>query len=117
MTKPSRSRGTFERSLPVMATAVVGLAGILAAFLAPTWSTKEIERREERREFRAAQRLVVDELAAVALSLKSATGADREVTLAILVRDPFPPPQSQLATPEWTTHKTTLAESLPPQMW
>jgi hypothetical protein len=41
---------------------MVGLAGIVGTFFAPTWAQRSIAQRSEKREFRRAQRLVAEEL-------------------------------------------------------
>jgi hypothetical protein len=46
----------------IIATAALGVAGVLGTFFAPTWSQQTMERRRERRAFRRAQRLVAEEL-------------------------------------------------------
>jgi hypothetical protein len=46
----------------VLATAVVGIAGIIATFFAPARAQKQVERRREARDFRRATRLVAQEL-------------------------------------------------------
>jgi hypothetical protein len=48
--------------LAVFWTAIVGLAGIVAAFFAPPWAQRRIQRRKEERQFRVARRLVSEEL-------------------------------------------------------
>jgi hypothetical protein len=45
--------------------AVVGLAGIVVTFFAPTWTTTKLERRREKREYRRASRLIARELTAI----------------------------------------------------
>jgi hypothetical protein len=45
----------------VLATTILGLAGIAAAFFAPSWVQTRLERRREKRDFRRATRLVAHE--------------------------------------------------------
>jgi len=52
-------------------TAVVGLAGIAAAFFAPTYSQRRLEQRREKREYRRAKALVLAELAEVVETLET----------------------------------------------
>lgn len=46
----------------VITTGIVGVAGIVATFFAPTWTQTKLEQRRERRSFRRATRLVAHEL-------------------------------------------------------
>jgi hypothetical protein len=48
--------------LAVFWTALVGLAGIVAAFFAPPFAQRKIQRRKEEQEFRVARRIVSEEL-------------------------------------------------------
>lgn len=87
----------------VFSTGVVGVAGIVATFLAPDWAQRRIERRRLRGDFRAAQRLVSEELHIAGIHAKAI--ADHNYT--------FPPDWVNfLLTAEWDAHKNTLARTL-----
>jgi len=91
----------------VLATAAVGIVGIAAAFFAPTWSERAIGRRQRERDFRVAKRLVAHELARL------------EAHLHVLSQSGVIEPEivGLLESPEWDAHKTTLALSLPGEVW
>ena len=95
----------------VLTTGVLGLAGIVGTFLAPTWSQRRLEQRRETRELRTAQRLVASDLEVIASSLESTVrvadvaGLSKNLVLADLRFD------------AWTDHRRTLASSLHPDDW
>jgi hypothetical protein len=91
--------------------ALVGLAGIVATFFAPTWTTTKLERRREKREFRRASRLVASELMAIALNsgflVESGIAPDFE-------------PEAQagfLPMRDWIEHRAVLASALDDNTW
>ncbi len=94
--------------MEVAITAALGLAGILAAFFAPTWADRKIARRREEKELQQARRLVAQELQQVAIELltmaKQGVGATRD-------GGPF------LVSDEWEAHKATLARDLDQYEW
>ena len=87
---------------------MVGVAGIAAAFFAPPWTQRRIERRREERRFRQARRLVGQELHRLSIELRATAGQNLG----------FPPELAGfLATPEWDEHRGVLAESLEEDVW
>jgi hypothetical protein len=96
-------------------TAVVGLAGIAAAFFAPTYSQRRLEQRREKREYRRAKALVLAELAEVVETLETlseeipSTDPKSGLFAAVSVRE-----HGFFETPEWSANKNTLADSLDP---
>src|SRR5437764_8519104 len=86
----------------VIATGVVGLAGIAAAFFAPAWSQERLERRRELRDFRSARRLVAQELY---LAHVDTIVHDKPGALPPDALDFF-------QTSEWDAHKATLSREL-----
>jgi hypothetical protein len=90
-------------------TGLIGLAGIIATFFAPTWSQKRLAERQEAREFRRARRLVHFELvhnASVLNVVKSAVEED--------------PPRfidAKVLTVDWEANKATLAAGLDDGIW
>jgi hypothetical protein len=88
-------------------TALVGIAGIIAAFFAPPWTQRKIERRKETREFRAARGLVTHELDLIS----------REVAAVLQrgVRGKFHEPMAArfLSDDRWRANERILAQALP----
>jgi hypothetical protein len=97
--------------MDVFWTAVVGVAGIAAAFFAPTYAERVIEGRRQAREFRRAKRLVSHELGVLAQSLKTIAKADPEYATRLVKMANF------FAAPEWEEHKPILAACLPEEAW
>lgn len=94
-------------SEPVFWTAVLGLAGIAAAFFAPAWSQRAIGRRLERRRFRGASRLVADELNLLEVGLRAVGDAGR-----------WPDdPEALLPVATWERLSDVLAPSLTLEDW
>jgi hypothetical protein len=92
----------------VIATGVVGLAGIVATFFAPDRAQARIERRRVTGDFRAAQRLVSEELHVAGIDAKAI--ADHNYA--------FPPEWTNfLLTVEWQAHKGTLSRTLRQDVW
>jgi hypothetical protein len=98
----------------VLTTGAIGLAGIVATFFAPTWSQRKLEQRRERRVFRTAQRLVLDEMAilegqaetyVVGLESGSRHGAKWTANTGVFVAR------------EWPAHREVLSASLPDDVW
>jgi hypothetical protein len=84
------------------------VATLIAAFYAPAFAERAVQRRRERRDFRQAQRLVADELHRL--------GGDLRFTSRQPVA--FPPEAiGFLLTDEWSAHKTTLARLVDPGTW
>jgi hypothetical protein len=84
--------------------AVVGLAGIIGTFLAPTWTQRRTEDRQSERDFRTAQRLVTHELESIGWKFEH------------VAEDGAVPPleafEYQLATPLWPRENAALARLL-----
>ena len=84
------------------------VATLAAAFYAPAYAERAVQRRREERDFRQAQRLVAEELGRVSGDLRFTS--ERSVS--------FPPEAvGFLSTHEWEAHKAALARLLPGQMW
>lgn len=95
------------------AVAVVGIAGIIGAFIGPWFVQRNLERRREKRAFRRAARLVAHE------SGKNTVAAD---TLAGMIEEAKdnPPPLDReefLWTEHWESEGGVLAASLPDADW
>lgn len=94
--------------MDVFITALLGLAGILAAFFAPTWTERKIAQRREDKELRQARRLVAQELQQLASDLltiaRQRVGMTHE-------SGPF------LTSAEWPAHKGTLSRDLGQDDW
>jgi hypothetical protein len=91
--------------------AVLGLAGIVATFFAPTWTTTKLERRREKREFRRASRLIASELMAIGVY----SGFLAESGIA-----PDLEPEAQaraLPMRDWLEHRAVLATALDDNAW
>jgi len=88
---------------------LVGVAGILGTFFAPAWATRKAARRRERRDFRTASRLVLDELETI------------EIHFRLLVEDGRVPTRDLadgfLPTAAWNEYKAVLAEMLDDNDW
>jgi hypothetical protein len=95
-------------SIGIASTTVVGLAGIGAAFFAPTWTNQKAEQRRKRSEFRTARRLVSDELARILAELRAIA------QVAQLVEGE---PEALLQFSEWVEHKQALSGTLPNDAW
>src|SRR5512132_2846545 len=92
--------------MEVFWTAAVGIAGIAAAFFAPNWTSRRIEQRRERRDFRRARRLVANELALAAEGLSFVLEVAR-IPLTDQLSDPI-----FLPTAAWRSEGTVLATLL-----
>jgi hypothetical protein len=94
----------------VIATAAVGIAGIAAAFFAPTWTQTKAAERSEARELRRAKRLVSNEL-------DHASGLLKIVQAGL--DDPDDPRKIKLeaTTIEWDSYRAVLAAGLPESEW
>ena len=90
----------------VISTGVLGLAGIVATFFAPTWTERTLDRRREARAFRRAQRLVANELSSLHASFSAA-----------IKHDAPPTALPTLTTGAWEAERSVLAESLPDDLW
>jgi hypothetical protein len=92
---------------------IVGLAGIVATFFAPTWTATKLERRRETREFRRASRLVASELNAIAtysgILAESGIAPDFEAEEAEA--------RTLLPTHDWLEHRAVLATALDDNLW
>jgi hypothetical protein len=88
----------------------VGIAGIAAAFFAPPWTQRKIERRHEDREFRGAKRLVLHELEVLTLVLPPL------VTLGIGSREIVEVTET-FRTDAWDENDRVLANALPDVVW
>lgn len=97
-----------DTPVDVLLTALVGLAGILAAFFAPTWTDRRIARRREAQDLLQARRLVAQELETLAIQLR---------TVARQGRAFLPELADFFETDEWEAHKATLARSLDGTQW
>lgn len=93
--------------VPVTVTGVLGLAGIAAAFFAPTWTQRQLEQRRERREFRQAKRLVSQELRRLAAELQTVQRSDPSVLDG----------GDMLRVDAWESHKATLASAVTDDAW
>jgi hypothetical protein len=97
--------------MEVFWTAAVGIAGITAAFFAPTWSSRRIEQRREQRDFRRARRLVANELALAVEGLSFVLEGAR-IPLTDHLSDPI-----FLPTAAWKSERTVLATLLDEFDW
>jgi hypothetical protein len=97
----------------VITTGAVGIAGIGAAFLAPTWSERRREWRQQRRSLRTSRRLVVEEMGALVVALE-ATAEAGIAPPGEAVADGLP---GLLGAPQWAAHHGVLAENLPDSVW
>jgi Trk K+ transport system NAD-binding subunit len=88
----------------IMATAAVGLAGILATFFAPTRTQRAIEQREAR-EFRQAKRLISNELLL-------AEGLLNLIVQGYAKDAEDLPPAGRIEITEWELHRSDLATAL-----
>lgn len=93
----------------VVATAVLGLAGIITTFLAPAWSQRKIEQRREARAFRRAQRRVAHELDYGADMLEIAEAAGVVPPLTALDRD--------FKTDAWIEEQGELGQAIDDDVW
>ena len=87
-----------------VATAALGALGILAAFFGPTWRERSLERRRDRRDFRASRRLVAHELWIFSEELKLILDLGMELET--------PPEVEILVDRAWKEHQVTLAALL-----
>jgi hypothetical protein len=84
-------------------TALLGLAGIAAAFFAPPWTERRIARRRDAADFRQARRLVAQELYNLMIELRSLAE----------VKYQWPPENvGFLRTPAWDAYGPVLARAL-----
>lgn len=90
-------------------TAVVGLAGITAAFFAPAWSQRHLSRRGEARAFRQMKRLVVYELT------RNREDLDRAAPDPRFRESPEELPGYNSAA--WDEYRASLAEALEDDDW
>jgi hypothetical protein len=96
----------------VIATALVGLAGIAATFFAPSWAQTKLDRRRENREFRRASRLVWHEVR------KNRTTAGVFKEAVERASDVVPSNIRDLIwTGHWQTQSAVLATSLSDEDW
>jgi hypothetical protein len=97
----------------VVSTLVVGAVGALgigATFLAPSWSQKKIEERQNLRAFRTAKRLIEFELGKIALGCE-----DMLENPTLFAGDPFMVDRLPMA--DWTAQRDTLARLAPGYVW
>ena len=97
--------------MDVFWTAAVGIAGIAAAFFAPPWTSRRIEQRRERRDFRRARRRVANELAVGAEGLSFVVDS-AEIPRTEHLSDP-----RFLPTAAWESEQTVLATFLDEPDW
>jgi hypothetical protein len=93
----------------ILATAALGLAGILATFFAPAWSQRVLERRREARAFRKACNLVGHEL----LLAYSALG----VMVGALDNGGLVQGAHIMEEQAWEAHGGVLGEALVGESW
>jgi hypothetical protein len=84
-------------------TALVGLAGIAAAFFAPPWTERLIAKRRDAADFRQARRLVAQELYNLMMELRSLAEMDHMWS---------PESIGFLRTPAWDAYGPVLARAL-----
>jgi hypothetical protein len=87
---------------------MVGLAGIVGTFFAPTWAQRSIAQRSEKREFRRAQRLVAEELQTIVGHLEFLSKEGRVPTIN---------KEHMLPTSDWEEYRHVLAMSLSDRDW
>ena len=91
--------------MAVFWTALLGFAGIAAAFFAPPWTERRIARRRDTADFRQARRLVAHELYKLMIDLRS-----------IAVMEHMWPAEGKgmalLRTPAWDAYSAVLARAL-----
>jgi hypothetical protein len=85
-------------------TALLGFAGIAAAFFAPPWTERRIAKRRDAADFRQARRLVAHELYNLMIELQSLA----------LMEYQWPPEGVglPLRTPAWDAYSPVLARAL-----
>jgi hypothetical protein len=93
----------------VITTGALGALGIAGTFFAPILTQTRIARRQERREFRRARRLIAAELQMAFNQL----GVTRErINAGEGLPEEFP-----FADAEWQAHRDALAAGLPDDAW
>jgi hypothetical protein len=93
---------------PVFWTALLGIAGIVAAFFAPPWTARRIERRRESRDFRRSTRLVADDMQGAAEVLRFMGEQAQALPKEML---------TFLDLQSWEAERGVLATSLASDVW
>jgi hypothetical protein len=97
-----------DELVTVGVTGTVGLAGIIGTFFAPTWAQRSIALRNEKREFRRARRLVVEELQTIVRDLEFLS---KEGHVPIINKG------QMLPTSAWDEYRDVLTMSLSDRDW